>query len=77
MTFGEYAAYWRQRDDDGRLLYLKDWHFANEFPSYQVLHLHSPLLEIVLEPQEAQGWCLLQAYTCPPFFQDDWFERLL
>ena len=74
MTFAEYAAYWRQRDVDDRLLYLKDWHFANEFPSYQVLHLHWPLLESVLEPQEAQGWCLLQAYTCPPFFQDDWLN---
>ena len=74
MTFGEFAAYWRQRDDDKRLLYLKDWHFASEFPSYKVLHLHSPMLEIVLDPQQAQGWCLLQAYTSPPFFTDDWLN---
>jgi hypothetical protein len=31
-------AWWRGRaagGGDGRLLYLKDWHFANEYPDYQ------------------------------------------
>lgn len=80
MTVSQYCAWWRGhhakgdsaaascqsisssvRDSEPRpphgsqdgtsqgLLYLKDWHFALDFPGYQ-------------------------AYTCPPFFQDDWLN---
>ena len=38
MSLREYAEWWRQHKAgaSGRLLYLKDWHFASEFPEYQV-----------------------------------------
>ena len=38
MSLREYAEWWRQHKAGagGRLLYLKDWHFASEFPGYQV-----------------------------------------
>ena len=37
MSLREYAAWWEQHKAglDHRLLYLKDWHFVNEFPEYQ------------------------------------------
>ena len=37
MSLCEYAAWWSQHKAglDDRLLYLKDWHFVNEFPEYQ------------------------------------------
>ncbi len=37
MSLHEYAALWNQHKAglDARLLYLKDWHFVNEFPEYQ------------------------------------------
>ncbi|CAL5220025.1 g1971 [Coccomyxa viridis] len=37
MSLREYAAWWKQDKAglDDRLLYLKDWHFVNEFPDYQ------------------------------------------
>ena len=37
MTVAEFAHWWKMHKagQDDRLLYLKDWHFANEFPSYQ------------------------------------------
>lgn len=38
MFLQEYAAWWKQHkaDLDNGLLYLKDWHFVNEFSEYQV-----------------------------------------
>ena len=40
MTLAEYASWWRCHKageaDARQLLYLKDWHFASEFPGYQV-----------------------------------------
>ena len=38
MSLHEYTAWWRQHKagGGGRLLYLKDWHFASEFPGYKV-----------------------------------------
>ena len=38
MSVSEYASWWRQHKagEDERLLYLKDWHFANEIPGFQV-----------------------------------------
>jgi hypothetical protein len=47
MSLAEYASWWRRHKagepDAQQLLYLKDWHFASEFPSHQVLlrHLHA------------------------------------
>lgn len=37
MTVAEFAQWWRSHKagQDDRLLYLKDWHFANEFPNYK------------------------------------------
>ena len=37
MSLHDYAAWWKQHKAglDHRLLYLKDWHFVNEFPEYQ------------------------------------------
>lgn len=37
MTIGEFAEWWHMHKagKDARLLYLKDWHFANEFPHYK------------------------------------------
>ncbi|DBB18928.1 TPA: hypothetical protein ACH3X3_000505 [Trebouxia sp. C0006] len=36
MTVAEFAHWWKMHKagQDDRLLYLKDWHFANEFPDY-------------------------------------------
>ena len=36
MTVAEFADWWRMHKagKDSRLLYLKDWHFANQFPAY-------------------------------------------
>jgi hypothetical protein len=36
MTVAEFAQWWKMHKagQDDRLLYLKDWHFANEFPDY-------------------------------------------
>ena len=38
MSLAEYLKWWQQHKAglDDRLLYLKDWHFVNEFPGYQV-----------------------------------------
>jgi hypothetical protein len=38
MTVAEYVDWWRNRrhGEDEQLLYLKDWHFVNEFPNYKV-----------------------------------------
>ena len=38
LSLHEYAEWWRQHKAGagGHLLYLKDWHFASEFPGYQV-----------------------------------------
>ena len=38
MSLREYTKWWKQHKAglDDRLLYLKDWHFVNEFPDYQV-----------------------------------------
>lgn len=38
MSVSEYVSWWRRHKagEDDRLLYLKDWHFANEFPGYKV-----------------------------------------
>ncbi|KAL3152640.1 hypothetical protein ABBQ32_001654 [Trebouxia sp. C0010 RCD-2024] len=37
MTLADFADWWRMHKagQDARLLYLKDWHFANEFPHYK------------------------------------------
>ncbi len=37
MTVAEFAHWWKMHKagQDDRLLYLKDWHFANEFPDYK------------------------------------------
>ena len=37
MTVAEFAHWWNMHKagQDDRLLYLKDWHFANEFPTYK------------------------------------------
>lgn len=38
MTVAEFADWWAKHKagaDDGRLLYLKDWHYAAEFPDYK------------------------------------------
>ncbi|KAL3142171.1 hypothetical protein ABBQ38_002528 [Trebouxia sp. C0009 RCD-2024] len=37
MTLAEFAEWWRMHKagQDTRLLYLKDWHFAHEFPHYK------------------------------------------
>ena len=37
MTLADFAEWWRMHKagQDTRLLYLKDWHFANEFPHYK------------------------------------------
>lgn len=37
MTVAEFAQWWKMHKagQDDRLLYLKDWHFANEFPDYK------------------------------------------
>ncbi|CAG2103891.1 unnamed protein product, partial [Medioppia subpectinata] len=42
MTFNEYMDYWRSvqkldynyESNDTKILYLKDWHFVNQFPEY-------------------------------------------
>ena len=38
MSLRKYTEWWRQHKAGagGCLLYLKDWHFASEFPGYQV-----------------------------------------
>jgi hypothetical protein len=38
MTLREYAAWWRGREagQEADNLYLKDWHFVNEFPDCTV-----------------------------------------
>ena len=38
MSLAGYLRWWQQHKAglDDRLLYLKDWHFVNEFPGYQV-----------------------------------------
>ena len=37
MRVAEFAQWWKMHKagQDDRLLYLKDWHFANEFPDYK------------------------------------------
>ena len=37
MTVAQFADWWTKRKagEDARLLYLKDWHFAAEFPGYK------------------------------------------
>ena len=37
MTVAEFGDWWQMHKagKDGRLLYLKDWHFVNEFPHYK------------------------------------------
>ena len=37
MTVAEFGQWWQMHKagKDARLLYLKDWHFANEFPHYK------------------------------------------
>lgn len=37
MTVAQFAQWWKRHKagQDDRLLYLKDWHFANEFPDYK------------------------------------------
>ena len=37
MTVAEFGEWWQMHKagKDSRLLYLKDWHFANEFPNYK------------------------------------------
>ncbi|KAK9816935.1 hypothetical protein WJX72_007187 [[Myrmecia] bisecta] len=41
MTVAEFAQYWRrfQAGQERDILYLKDWHFANEFPGYKAYQL--------------------------------------
>ena len=38
LSVSEYVSWWHQHKagKDERLLYLKDWHFAAEFPGYKV-----------------------------------------
>lgn len=45
MPLRKFAEWWTHHKAglDGRLLYLKDWHFVSEFPDYQV-RLAKPLL---------------------------------
>ena len=40
MTVAEFAQWWNMHKagQDERLLYLKDWHFTNEFPDYKAYH---------------------------------------
>ncbi|DBA81219.1 TPA: hypothetical protein ACH3X2_007033 [Trebouxia sp. C0005] len=40
MTVAEFAQWWKMHKagQDDRLLYLKDWHFTNEFPDYKAYH---------------------------------------
>lgn len=37
MTVAEFGEWWQMHKagKDARLLYLKDWHFVNEFPNYK------------------------------------------
>ena len=37
MTVAEFGEWWQMHKagKDARLLYLKDWHFVNEFPHYK------------------------------------------
>lgn len=36
MSFHEFAKIWRSHSSESENLYLKDWHFASEFPNYKV-----------------------------------------
>lgn len=41
MSFCEYAERWNSGIAKAEGLYLKDWHFVNEFPDYKVLAIWS------------------------------------
>lgn len=45
MSVAEYVDCWRrwQQGEKQQPLYLKDWHFFNEFPDYKVCQLHEHL----------------------------------
>ena len=88
MSLAEYLRWWQQHKAglDDRLLYLKDWHFVNEFPGYQVCTTaqipstwpECSVPHLLVRPTQSKGQSarfVAQAYTTPPYFQDDWLNQ--
>ena len=44
MTVAQYVDWWlrHKQGHEEQLLYLKDWHFVNEFPEYKVSSPYCP-----------------------------------